>query len=170
MALTAMTPIAVSDVTNAVRDPNTGIITGTGAFDVFMLSMKKFIDTEYDLNRINSDQYPTVFLGAMQTALTQAVTFVLQKPLLERQADSETSKKTLIDRQTKGFDDDALQKLLKQALDSWSVAYSVAKDVNGIPDSIKVDSIDNIMKKAMVGLSVMQQTDTTLPVNPLGIP
>jgi hypothetical protein len=101
----------------------------------------------------------------MQTALTQAVLFTMQRPMVERQAATEESKKLLVDRQTKGFDDDAKQKLMKQALDSWSVAYSVAKDANGIPDSIKVDTIDTITKSAMEGLGMT----VPLATNPLGI-
>lgn len=159
-----MVEINVAEVTTG----ETSITAATGAFDVFMQAIEAHILQEYNARRITSDAYPQIYLGAMQTALTQAVTFVLQKPIVERQAASEEAKKALIERQTKGFDDDALQKLLKQALDSWSVAYSVAKDANAIPDSIKVNPIDNIMKKAMVGLGVMAPTDTSLPSNPLG--
>jgi len=79
-----------------------------------------------------------------------------QKALLIKQ-------QALVERQTKGFDDDAKQKLLKQLLDSWSVAYSVAKDATSIPDSIKVDVIDSIMKNAYSSLGITTST------NPIGI-
>lgn len=153
---------------SAVSTGETSITTATGAFDVFMQAMEAHILQEYNARRITGDQYPQIYLGAMQTALTQAVTFVLQKPMVERQAATEESKKLLVERQTKGFDDDAKQKLLKQVLDSWSVAYSVAKDANSIPDAIKVNPIDNILKSALVGLGIMAPTDTSLPSNPLG--
>ena len=75
------------------------------------------------------------------------------------QAALTTKQQALVERQTQGFDDDAKQKLLKQALDSWSVAYSVAQDANSIPDSIKVNVIDSIMKNAYTALGVVKTND-----------
>lgn len=85
-----------------------------------------------------------------------------KRKFIVAQTATEGSKKLLVERQTKGFDDDAKQKLLKQSLDSWSVAYSVAQDANAVPDTIKVNPIDSIMKNAMDSLSI----STT--INPLG--
>lgn len=170
-------PTTVATITDIpISDVTTGEITGAGAFDKFMTAIKGHLEVEYKAKRINSDKYPDVYLGAMQTALTQAVTFALQAPIVLRQASSEEAKRLLIERQTKGFDDDAKQKLLKQALDSWSVAYSVAKDANSIPDAIKVGPIDQIMKNAMgsLGMIPAEGTNTTfangsvLDINPLG--
>ena len=156
--------VVISVVTIPLTDVTTGAtsVTGTGAFDEFMKAIVAHLTVEYDKRRITSETYPQVYLGAMQTALAQAVTFALQRPLIEKQATSEEAKTGLIIRQTKGFDDDAKQKLLKQALDSWSVAYSVAQDANGIPDAIKVNPIDSIMKNAMDSLGVVTSS------NPLG--
>ena len=157
MAITEMVDIEVTEVTEGSTSLN-----GNGAFDIFMRAIEAHLQEEYDNNRITSDQYPQVYLGALNSCLAQAVQFVLQKPIIERQAASEESKKLLIERQTKGFDDDAKQKLLKQALDSWAVAYSVAKDANAIPDAIKVNPIDSIMKNAMDALNIVKTN------NPLG--
>lgn len=149
--------IPITDVTDGTTS-----VTGNGAFDEMMKAIVAHLTVEYTAKRITSDAYPQVYLGAMQVALTQAVTFVLQRPMVEKQADTEASKKLLVERQTKGFDDDAKQKLLKQALDSWAVAYSVAKDANAIPDTIKVNPIDSIMKNAMDALAIVKTN------NPLG--
>lgn len=157
ISIIATVVIPVSAVTEG-----TATIDGSGAFDVFMQAIVAHLTVEYEKRRITSDAYPQIYLGAMQTALSQAVTFALQKPLIEKQATSEEAKTGLIIRQTKGFDDDAKQKLLKQALDSWSVAYSVAQDANSIPDSIKVNPIDSIMKSAMDALNISNTN------NPLG--
>lgn len=157
ITIIATVVIPVSSVTEG-----SATITGSGAFDVFMQAIVAHLTVEYDKRRITSDAYPQIYLGAMQTALAQAVTFALQKPLVEKQATSEEAKTGLIIRQTKGFDDDAKQKLLKQALDSWSVAYSVAQDANSIPDAIKVNPIDSIMKNAMDALDIVKSN------NPLG--
>lgn len=159
--------IPVTEITTVDGYPDTVeaarvIVQGTGVFDKLMESINAHLALQFLENRIKGPDYATVYLGAIQTALTQAIAFVLQKPLVERQAVSEEAKTALIIRQTKGFDDDAKQKLLKQALDSWSVAYSVAQDENGIPDTIKVNPIDSIMKNAMDSLNITKTT------NPLG--
>lgn len=153
----ATVAIPINSVTEGMNT-----LLGSGAFDVFMQAIVAHLTVEYDKRRITSEAYPQIYLGAMQTALAQAVTFALQKPLVEKQATSEEAKTGLIIRQTKGFDDDAKQKLLKQALDSWSVAYSVAQDANSIPDAIKVNPIDSIMKNAMDALNITKSN------NPLG--
>ena len=150
--------VTTSISVNAVTEGDTSV-TGAGAFDEFMKAIVAHLTVEYEANRITSDKYPDVYLGAMQTALTQAVMFVLQAPLVEKQTDSESAKKALIERQTKGFDDDAKQKLLKQMLDSWSVAYSVAKDANSIPDTIKVNPIDSVAKNAMDSLAIVKSNN-----------
>lgn len=157
MAITEMV-----DITTAQLTTGTTSVTGNGVFDEMMKAIVAHLTVEYKAKRITSDTYPQIYLGAMQTALTQAVAFLTQRPLIERQAATEESKKLLVERQTKGFDDDAKQKLLKQALDSWSVAYSVAQDANSIPDAIKVNPIDSIMKDAMDSLSIVKTS------NPLG--
>ena len=76
---------------------------------------------------------------------------------------TEAAQKLLVDRQTKGFDDDANQKLLKQVLDSWSVGFSVSQTAVAVPDTIKVDTVDSVMKQAMTNL------DMTVTANPLGL-
>jgi len=134
-------------------------VNGAGVFDQMMKAVNAHVQAEWAAKRITSDAYPQVYLGALQTALTQAVLFTLQRPTIEKQTDSEIAKKALVERQTKGFDDDAKQKLLKQALDSWSVAYSVAKDANSIPDAIKVNPIDSIMKNAMDSLAIVKTSN-----------
>lgn len=149
---TVSTTVPITTLTEAVVD-------GDGVFDQMMKAVNAHVHAEWTAKRITSENYPQVYLGALQTALTQAVLFTLQRPTIEKQTDSEIAKKGLIERQTKGFDDDAKQKLLKQALDSWSVAYSVAKDANSIPDAIKVNPIDSIMKNAMDSLAIVKTSN-----------
>lgn len=149
--------INIADLTDG-----SGSLRGDGVFDVMMQAVKAHINDEFEMRRITSEQYPQVYLGALQSTMSNAVQFLLQKPIVERQALSEDAKKALIERQTKGFDDDAKQKLLKQMLDSWSVAYSVAQDANSIPDAIKVNPIDSVAKNAMDSLAIIKSN------NPLG--
>lgn len=143
--------------------------TGTGVFDVLIAATNKNIEGQFNLGRITGADYAKVYLGSMQAVLAQSVQFLLQRKPTEAQLDllraqtaTEEKKTDLVARQTKGFDDDAKQKLLKQTLDSWSVAYSVAQDANSIPDTIKVNVIDSVMKNAMDNLLITKTS------NPLG--
>ena len=147
----AVTTINIEEVTDNVVTTN-NVVTGDGVFDKLMETVNTHIDAQFKLNRIKGSDYATVYLGAMQSVIAQSIQFALQKKSQAAQVD-------LITRQTKGFDDDAKQKLLKQTLDSWSVAYSVAKDANSIPDTIKVNSIDSVMKNAMDSLSISVTND-----------
>jgi len=147
--------IVITDVTSNVTTDNSYNVTGDGVFDNLMETVNAHIKAQFDADRIKESDIANMYIGIMPSVLAESIKFVLQKTTSENQA-------LLVERQTKGFDDDAKQKLLKQALDSWSVAYSVAKDANSIPDSIKVNSIDSIMKNAMDSLSV------TVTNNPIG--
>ena len=167
----------VTDNVTTVSSDNTTTIVGSGIFDDIMETINTHIDSQFTNGRITGAAYAEVYLGMMQSVLAESVKVLLSKDtvgaevelksnqaeLVSKQTLTEEKKALLVARQTKGFDDDAKQKLLKQALDSWAVAYSVAKDANSIPDSIKVDSIDSVMKSAMEGLSV------DISTNPLGL-
>ena len=154
--------ITISDVTDNVSRDTDNIVTGTGVFDDMMEAVTAHIEAQFLLGRLSGTDYATVYLGALQSTIAESIRFVLQKDIAANQAQTEASKKILVERQTKGFDDDAKQKLLKQSLDSWSVAYSVAKDANAIPDIIKVNPIDSIAKSAMDSLGIINTS------NPLG--
>jgi len=158
----ATTSIQFIDFTNNVTIDANNNVSGDGVFDKMMETVNTHIDAQYKLGRIKGSDYSTVYLGSIQAAMAESMKFVLQRQIAEEQTDSEAAKSALIARQTKGFDDDAKTKLLKQQLDSWSVAYSVAKDANSIPDSIKVNTIDSTLKSALDALSV------SISTNPLG--
>lgn len=142
---------------------------GTGYFDVIMGAVNGNVKCEYESGRIVGVQYADVYLGALQGALNTAATLLLQRQDAEAKTDVSIEQKELlkkqqllVERQTKGFDDDAKQKLLKQVMDGWSIAYSVAQDANAIPDTIKVNVIDSVTANAMANLGIVK---TTNPLN-----
>lgn len=245
------------------------VVTGDGIFDKIMETLTKHIQAQFDANRIRSEDYADVYLGALQYALTTATQILLSKDITEQQAltlesdriikeaqntkelalkdaqlviaekealkldkdmlrldaeidilvknldkadaeiaildknlektDAEISfaqaqeselllngtadraikaqqttltqkqilveetKKLLLERQIKGFNDDAKQKILKHCTDTWSVGYSVAKDEYSIPDLVNVDTIDSIAKSILTDLSI------TVSNNPIGL-
>lgn len=144
--------IDISDVTSGVSVDSNHTVTGNGVFDDLMETVNTHIKAQFDSDRIQSTDIANMYIGIMPAVLAESMKFVLQK----EQSEAQTA---LVQRQTKGFDDDAKQKLLKQTLDSWSVAYSVAKDANSIPDTIKVNSIDSVMKNAMDSLAITVSND-----------
>ncbi len=70
-----------------ITDVTTGAISGTGVFDKLMASIKVQIQEEYDSNRIKGGDYATVYLGALQSVLSQSMEFVLRERLVEAQID-----------------------------------------------------------------------------------
>lgn len=144
--------IDISDVTSGVSVDSNHTVIGNGVFDDLMETVNTHIKAQFDSDRIQSTDIANMYIGIMPAVLAESMKFVLQK----EQSEAQTA---LVQRQTKGFDDDAKQKLLKQTLDSWSVAYSVAKDANSIPDTIKVNSIDSVMKNAMDSLAITVSND-----------
>lgn len=154
--------IDITDFTNGTPSTDaegTSTWEGTGVFDVIMKAVNGNVKVEYDNGRIAGPEYASVYLASMQSALSTAMQFLLQEQQAEKQIELLEEQKNLVLRQTKGFDDDAKQKLLKQALSSWSVAYSVAQDANAIPDSIKVNVIDSIMKDSYSSLGITVTND-----------
>jgi hypothetical protein len=155
----AVADINFTDFTKNVSTDADKAVTGDGVFDDMMETVNAHINAQYELGRITGPDYAQVYLGAIQAAMAESMKFVLQHQIAEEQTDGEAAKTALIKRQTQGFDDDAKQKLLKQQLDSWSVAYSVAKDAQSIPDAIKVNPIDSTLKSAFDALNISVTTD-----------
>ena len=59
-----------------ITDITSGNIEGTGYFDQFMRAIDQHLHRELSKGRIQSSDYANVYLGAMQTALAQAVAYV----------------------------------------------------------------------------------------------
>jgi len=61
----------------AITDITTGAIAGTGYFDKLMVAVKIHLTEELSNNRILQTEYATVYLGALQTVLGQAIQFAM---------------------------------------------------------------------------------------------
>ena len=166
---------------------NKYIWTGSGIFDKLMMAVNGNIKVQFDNGHIDTADYANVYLGALQSAIQSSMDFLLKEKLIEEQiaeikADialkaaqttTEASNNTvkvnqaalltkqgmLVDRQNKGFDDDAKGKLLKQVMDSWAVGFSVSQTDISVPDSIKVNVLDSITKNIMTGLNITKTSD-----------
>lgn len=65
-------PILVTDLT-------TGVVGGTGAFDLLMAGMKSQLDGEYEIGRITGAEYTKAYIELTQAAMQTALQFVLGK-------------------------------------------------------------------------------------------
>ena len=133
----------LSDATTATN--------GTGNFDNLMKVVTLHLEAQFAAGRITGTDYATVYLGALQSTLAQAVNFTLsmekanaekalldQKKITEYAQTGQTSNTlpstssiagkqiTLFTEQAKGFKWNADQKYLKTILDAWSINISTA--------------------------------------------
>ena len=96
------TSITINEVTNATDGDD-----GTGVFDVLMQKVQLHITEQFNEGRFEGADYATVYLGALQATLQQAIQFTLQKAeagartdLVLAQISSEDEKRALYEAQT----------------------------------------------------------------------
>jgi len=70
-------PLPEGNITTA--SVTEGCVDGNGIYDVFMKAHLDAIHQEYAKQRIKGTEYSKVYLGGMQSAMEQAVTFALSK-------------------------------------------------------------------------------------------
>lgn len=78
-----MTDITIENLTN-----ETSTDEGTGTFDVIMRAINIHLDKQFTKNRIRGPEYASVYLGSMQIAVQQALSFLL--------TEQEASKKIIL--------------------------------------------------------------------------
>lgn len=98
--------------------------TGTGVFDTIMKAVNGNIKVEFDNGRITTNDYATVYLGALQTSIQQAIQFILTQPTVEEDIKMKEEQTKLYQRQREGFDDNKYQKLLETQMNSWALMFS----------------------------------------------
>lgn len=67
-----LTPITLPQLTEATT-------TGSGVFDVLMKATKAHLEQEFTQGRIKGAEYATVYLGALESVMQNALAFLLQK-------------------------------------------------------------------------------------------
>ena len=68
------------DTTN----PDAPVWEGTGVFDELMKAINGNIQVQYDSGRIKGTEYANVYLGSMQSAISEAMRYVLNKKTIEK--------------------------------------------------------------------------------------
>ena len=161
--------VSITDLTSNVATDSAYVVTGDGVFDDIMEVVNQHLDAQYKLGRITGTDYATVYLGALQTGLQQAVAFLLgatktpaelsllgQKEITEWAQTQQSTKvapvadsilgkqATLYGEQAKGFKWNADQKYLKTLLDAWSINVSTAGVAATEVTAINATGINNI--------------------------
>ena len=144
----------MADITYSTLSNATTAINGTGNFDKLVQVVTLHLEAQFTAGRITGTDYATVYLGAFQSTLQQAVTFTLSMNKANEEADllaqktiteyaqtgttsaatlpvtgSVTGKQiTLFTEQAKGFKWNADAKYLKSLLDAYAINVSVSKE------------------------------------------
>jgi hypothetical protein len=148
-----MTDISLDTLSDATTVGSGNAATdGTGNFDKLMKVVTLHVEKQFTDGRITGTDYATVYLGALQSTLAQAVSFTLNMNKANKEADllaqkeitefaqtgktssilpdaaSVTGKQiTLFTEQAKGFKWNADAKYLKSLLDAYAINVSVSK-------------------------------------------
>jgi len=143
--------LTTASLTGSVATSAANVVTGTGVFDDLMETVVKHLEAQFQLGRITGTDYATVYLGALQSAIQQAVSYTVaiektnsevtllnQKYITEYVQTGISSTGTaaatstmgkqqaLYTEQAKGFQWNADQKYLKTLMDAWSINVSTA--------------------------------------------
>lgn len=65
-------------------DPENQTWEGTGVFDELMKAINGNIQVQYDSGRIKGNEYAEVYLGSMQSAISEAMRYMLSKKTIEK--------------------------------------------------------------------------------------
>ena len=148
-----MTDISLDTLSDATTVGSGNAVTdGTGNFDKLMKVVTLHVEKQFTDGRITGTDYATVYLGALQSTLAQAVSFTLSMNKANEEADLLAQKTTteyaqtlatgsstpsassiagkqitLFTEQAKGFKWNAEAKYLKSLLDAYAINVSVSK-------------------------------------------
>lgn len=136
---------------------------GEGIFDKLMHAINGNIEVQYKTGRLNGENYADVYLGSMQTAIVEAMKFVLAKRSIEKDLENKDLETAMSERALAEADEKwAIQrKILENQLDMSNVdveykPQNAQKDIELKDKQIETASADiefNISKK-----TIMEQT------------
>ena len=97
---------------------------GTGIFDIIMKAANENIKIQNQTSRITGAEYAEVYLGTMQTAISEAMRFLLNKDQIIKDLELNQANIDLLNRQREGFDDNKYQKLFEAQMNAWALMFS----------------------------------------------
>lgn len=121
------TKVDINDFSNGSIDnsnPQDPKWEGTGAFDIIMKAANENIKIQNQTSRITGAEYAEVYLGTMQTAISEAMKFILNKDQMAKDSEVKQANIDLLNRQKEGFDDNKYQKLFEAQMNAWALMFS----------------------------------------------
>ena len=82
------TEIDLKDFSNGTinrANPDNPVWAGTGVFDELIKAINGNIQIQFEAGRIQNAEYAEVYLGSIQTAITEAMKFILQNDTLAKE-------------------------------------------------------------------------------------
>ena len=139
--------------------------SGSGVFDKLMHAINGNILVQYESGRIKGPEYAQVYLGSMQTAVVEAMKFMLTKEQIAKDLDlkqaqidklnddklTSAKQRNLYQRQIEGFDDNKYQKLFESQLSSWGLMFSSGM-LTEKPSIITGDKVSQLYTKLTTGI------------------
>jgi hypothetical protein len=157
-----MAEIIIGDITEGSNS-----VTGDGAFDEMMKATSAHLHVEYHKNRIKGTDYSTVYLGAMQTTMQQAIGYVLGRQMADKQAE-------LIDKQIDLADVDLIGKKLDNQLKEkqlekmeWDIALTKAQ-IAKVTGEAALVAQKKITEDAQTEGVVIMNPETGIPRSSVG--
>ena len=121
------TKVDINDFSNGSIDnsnPQEPKWEGTGVFDIIMKAANENIKIQNQTSRITGAEYAEVYLGTMQTAISESMKYILQKDNLIKDEELKQANIDLLNRQKEGFDDNKHQKLFEAQMNAWALMFS----------------------------------------------
>ena len=160
--------INFEDFSNGVVDYTNPALpewSGSGVFDKLMHAINGNILVQYESGRIKGPEYAQVYLGSMQTAVVEAMKFMLTKEQIAKDLDlkqaqidklnddklTSAKQRDLYQRQIVGFDDNKYQKLFESQLSSWGLMFSSGM-LTEKPSIITGDKVSQLYTKLTQGI------------------
>ena len=97
---------------------------GTGVFDIIMKAANENIKIQNQTSRITGAEYAEVYLGTMQTAISEAMRFILDRDQSTKDLEVKQANIDLLNRQREGFNDNKYQKLFEAQMNAWALMFS----------------------------------------------
>jgi len=89
-------------------------------YDELTAKVKADLDEQFNKGRLKGTDYANVYSTLMNTCLQLA----FQAPLNEEQKNTQVKQQELLERQTRGFDDNFRFKLFDSQMNAWAMMFS----------------------------------------------
>ena len=146
--------VDINDFSNGYIDnsnPQDPKWEGTGVFDIIMKAANENIKIQNQVSRITGAEYAEVYLGTMQTAISEAMRFILNRDQSTKDLEVKQANIDLLNRQREGFDDNKYQKLFESQLSSWGLMFSSGM-LTEKPSIITGDKVSQLYTKLTTGI------------------